>query len=128
MANSWRLLPNQKGLASGIILCGYGTASFIFNFITLAIVNPNDEKPLPVQEDEITEYYFAKNVYENVPRMFRYLSLIWACLTIIGAILLIPPKKKSTTNSLKIKNQQVSNLYLHFTGENPKTKKRNTLN
>jgi hypothetical protein len=38
----WEWMPNNKGLVSGIILCGFGFGSFIFGFVAMAIVNPNN--------------------------------------------------------------------------------------
>ena len=34
--------PNAKGKISGFIVCCFGISTFIFNFITLAIVNPDN--------------------------------------------------------------------------------------
>jgi MFS family permease len=44
----WRLFPKQKGLISGIILCGFGMGSFIFSYIAKEIVNPYNEAPVSI--------------------------------------------------------------------------------
>ena len=36
----WSWLPEQKGHVTGIILGAFGLGSFIFGFISIAIVNP----------------------------------------------------------------------------------------
>ena len=38
----WEWLPSRKGLVSGIILMGFGFASFFFGFIAMALVNPDN--------------------------------------------------------------------------------------
>jgi len=38
----WEYFPNNKGAVSGVIMCGFGLASFIFSFIVQAIVNPEN--------------------------------------------------------------------------------------
>ena len=43
--NCWKYFPNNKGLASGIVLAGYGFGAFVFNFVSTAVVNPNNIKP-----------------------------------------------------------------------------------
>lgn len=37
----WKYFPHNKGLVSGIILCGFGLSSFIFNFVSTALANPH---------------------------------------------------------------------------------------
>jgi hypothetical protein len=42
---SYLYFPKYKGRVVGIILAGYGLASFVFGLIFFAIVNPNNMKP-----------------------------------------------------------------------------------
>lgn len=44
----WEWLPQQKGLVTGMILCGFGFASFIYGFIAEALVNPHNVAPVEV--------------------------------------------------------------------------------
>jgi MFS family permease len=39
---SWGWFPDRPGLASGLILSGFGFSAIIFNNIALAIVNPEN--------------------------------------------------------------------------------------
>jgi MFS transporter, OFA family, oxalate/formate antiporter len=41
----WEYFPDNKGMVSGIIMLAFGMGSFIFSFIALAVVNPNQEDP-----------------------------------------------------------------------------------
>ena len=81
---AWEWLPSRRGLASGIILCGFGFGSFIFGFISTALVNPNNESPV---EQPDGDKLYSYEVAENVPSMLRYLSAMWVVLGIFGIIL-----------------------------------------
>ena len=38
---AWEFFPNRKGLITGIVFGALGSGSLYFNFISLAIVNPD---------------------------------------------------------------------------------------
>lgn len=59
-------------------MCGFGFGSFIFSFITTAIVNPNDVK-------KVNEYY-SDDIAKNVPKMFSKIALIWSFLALISIL------------------------------------------
>lgn len=40
--NAYLHLPNRKGLCSGVCMSGFGLGSAIFNYVILALVNPNN--------------------------------------------------------------------------------------
>ena len=37
--------PNHKGFAVGVVVGGFGLGSLVFNYITTAILNPNNISP-----------------------------------------------------------------------------------
>jgi len=41
----WEYFPLNKGFVSGVILCGFGLASFLFGFVVKAIINPEGAEP-----------------------------------------------------------------------------------
>ena len=65
---AWEWFPDHKGLVSGLIVGGYGFGSFIFGFISTALVNPDN---LSSNKDkESPEYkYFPVEVADRVPHM-----------------------------------------------------------
>jgi hypothetical protein len=67
---------------------GFGLGALIFNFILVAIVNPNNEK----QEHNI----FPKDVGDNLPFALRILSIIYAAIGLLGVAFTIPVEKKET--------------------------------
>lgn len=42
---AWEYFPNHKGVISGVIITGYGLSAFVFGFIWLEIVNPDNLSP-----------------------------------------------------------------------------------
>ena len=54
---AWEWFPKRKGLVSGTITGAFGFGSFIFGFVTTAIVNPENKKR---EQDDITgEMFFS---------------------------------------------------------------------
>ena len=41
----WEHYPERKGMVSGLVVGGFGFGSFMFGFVALAIVNPEDKEP-----------------------------------------------------------------------------------
>ena len=83
VSTSWKYFPNNKGLVTGIVLCGFGFGPFFFNIITTHIVNPNNLKA-------DSNGMFPPEVYQNVPKMFRILAACWFVLSVISIILFFP--------------------------------------
>jgi MFS family permease len=61
---AWAYFPDNIGLASGIVISGFGFGAFFFNFISTAIANPWNDKPL---DDKSGRY--PDRVGQNVPIM-----------------------------------------------------------
>ena len=55
----------------------------MFNYVSTAICNPNNEEALP-------NHYFPRDVAENVPKMIRSLAGCWGALSVIGLIMVFP--------------------------------------
>ena len=82
----WEWFPKHKGLVTGLIIGGYGFGSFIFSFVSTALVNPNNLSPTIPGPDNTT--FFAPEVADRTPYMLRVLAIIWAILAAIGVILI----------------------------------------
>ena len=87
LAAGWSHLPGRKGLASGVIICGFGFGGFFFGIITNRLCNPHNVsvKRFDYGDDD-PQYLFPKEVAERVPFMLRSLDLIWITLFVIGII------------------------------------------
>jgi hypothetical protein len=81
--HSWLWFPEKCGLASGIIMSGYGLSGLIFNNLALYLVNPDHISP---GENGL----YPKEVYDNVPHMLRGLAMCYATLVVISVVLIFP--------------------------------------
>ncbi len=91
--------PNRRGMASGVIVAGFGLGAFVFNQVQTAYVNPNNIPPDIVVNGQ---KYFSKEVVENVPKLFllsagpnqsspSHIKGMYAGLIALGAIILRIP-------------------------------------
>jgi len=65
------------------VLAGFGFGPFVFNFVSTALVNPDNLKPNP-------SGFFPPEVADNVPYMLRSLVYSWAAIAVVGIILIFP--------------------------------------
>jgi OFA family oxalate/formate antiporter-like MFS transporter len=85
MIAGWSWMPQSKGLVSGAILTGFGLGGFCFNLIGSSIANPLGEDPVNGE--------FPHEVYDQFPFMLRRLSVIYACISLVGSLLISEPMK-----------------------------------
>lgn len=78
----WEYFPDRKGMVSGVIIGGFGFGTFIFGFISTALINPND-----YSLKKHHEKYYPPEVADNTPICLRWLCLMWAILALIAIIL-----------------------------------------
>lgn len=67
---------------------GFGLGAFFFNFILVAIVNPDNEK-------QGSDHLFSEEIGNRLPLSFQILGLIYAAIGVIGAFLTIPVQKEA---------------------------------
>lgn len=80
-------MPENKGLASGIVTAGFGAGTFIFSRVQPALVTSSMVTIPNMGEIQ---------VYDKMPTFFLQLGAIYACLQIAGLFLLLPPPSAST--------------------------------
>ena len=80
----WDLFPNNKGMVTGVITCGFGIGSFLFGIVSTLMINPDNLKMETVGKDHV----YGPMVANNLIAALRKLALCWACLTIIGLLLI----------------------------------------
>ena len=86
---SWRYFPHWKGATCGIIIGCFGFGTLIFNYVALAIVNPDNETASVLSEGT---KYFTPDIYNRVPKMFKILSGCYLALGTLGSLLVAYPK------------------------------------
>jgi MFS family permease len=85
---SWEWFPEKRGLVTGIILCCIGFGSFIFSFITTALVNPHNRVKEVYIEGRATPLYYDKEVSDRVPMMYITCLVIWVAMAVAGMLLI----------------------------------------
>jgi len=99
-----QFFPNRKGVISGLVLTGYGFGSFIFNYVCLAICNPDNLVACknPGDSEKFYQDCFDKNnklvsstlhVAEAVPSMWRYLALSYLLIGWLSSFFLFDPNE-----------------------------------
>ena len=79
----WEFFPNRKGMVSGIIVGGFGFGTFIFGFISTALVNPDNVEPFQVPNGDVL---YPFEIASRTPKMLRELCAMWIVLSAIGII------------------------------------------
>jgi MFS transporter, OFA family, oxalate/formate antiporter len=94
---SWSHFPQYKGRISGVIVSGFGFGSSIFNFVSTAMINPDNKK---ADTKYHGDKYFDSDVSKRLPEVLRWLALMYLILSVIGLALLTRPKKKEENEEL----------------------------
>jgi len=100
LKNAWNYFPEQKGLVSGIIVCGFGLSSFIFSYVSKIIANPLDK-------ESNDEGFLGRSVTKRVTRMFIWFAIIYSLLGIIAAMLYITYKPDTEETEL-VENRAIT--------------------
>ena len=105
LACAMRWLPNWKGVASGIVVSGYGLSSFIFNFVQTGYINPHNKSPndIPYSDNPDETYFSQPEILNAVPNVFLILSACYATMLVIGSVFLVnpPPQYSMETDGKK---------------------------
>jgi MFS family permease len=109
----WRHFPTIRGRISGIVLAGFALAPLIFNFIVKYIVNPDNLSPtIAVHREELTDYYYAPEVGNNVPKLFVVLLVIWSVMLVFIYYLLVDPQTTNGPVDNSFENESIQESFL----------------
>ncbi|CAI5440789.1 unnamed protein product [Caenorhabditis angaria] len=91
-----RWLPDNVGLAGGVIIGGYGCGAFILSPLQTTFINPLDYRV----NDE--GYFTQEDLLERVPSVFLVMAMFFAVLQSIGLIFIGQPNEE-----IEIENQSI---------------------
>ena len=81
LAHTIQHFPHHKSLVGGIILAAVGISSFIFSFVALAIVNPQNKSPdIEISHGQADDKYYSSDVYDNVYIIFSQYSGLYSII------------------------------------------------
>lgn len=84
---AWTHLPGRKGVASGIIISGFGFGGFLFGNVSHHLCNPDNVKVMAMTtNDGHVVRLFPESVAVNVPYMLRTLDCIFFGLIAFGTL------------------------------------------
>lgn len=99
-------MPSRSGLASGLILGGYGFGALIFNNVQTRIINPENLPPIVDPTGATQDLYFQFSVASRLPVAFIYLSGFYILLQTIG-IALMENAPSTVKTELSIESAQL---------------------
>ena len=90
IACSMRWLPKWKGVASGVVVSGYGISALLFTVVETSYINPRNYSPNIAQSGK--EMYFSQvDLLERVPYIFLVLAGSSFAMQIISCPFLVNP-------------------------------------
>lgn len=96
MAMKW--MPNNRGLATGLVLAGFGGGSSIFNQVQTWQINPDNADPCLDEYGDPAQY--PTSVTDNLQPTLFILAACYAVLMLIGLALMRDPPLDEHGNEL----------------------------
>lgn len=113
-------LPSSRGLASGIVVAGFGAGACVFNKLQEEWINPQHMLPLLVVEGHrFFDWHnpdIMTNVLRHVPSLLRVQSAIFIAMQFVGVLLLFepePPKAERETLIESLESNPVKGRHAH---------------
>lgn len=85
-------------MVSGVIIGGFGFGSFLFGFLSTALINPYNDSPI--------DGVYDQRVTRNVPSTMRLFAIIWASIGLISIKLLKPMEKREEV-TIKLDDSEI---------------------
>ena len=82
--HGWSWFPNRPGLVTGLIISGFGFGALIFNSVSRALVNPDNESA------DAETGKFSDTVTKRVPYMLHVILVCFALMTLTAIALVFP--------------------------------------
>jgi len=106
MTIAMRLFPNNKGLATGLVVGGFGGGSFVWNQLQTAIINPGNLGTNKTTAEEncgesCDEYFTDEELLNRVPYTVLYLGLTYLVITFAAITLIKVPSEEESVTSIE---------------------------
>mmetsp|Transcript_28776 Transcript_28776/g.95624 ORF Transcript_28776/g.95624 Transcript_28776/m.95624 type:complete len:453 (+) Transcript_28776:163-1521(+) len=97
-------LPERKGLATGLVVLGFGSGASMLDPLQAALVNPRNLAPTLIEGGaayfDWADAEVRVDVLERVPAMFRTLGAMYACAQLVGVLLMVEAPEGQPTTSV----------------------------
>lgn len=117
---AWTYFPNQKSIVNGSVLFCSGISGMILSPITTMIINPTNVDLSMIRD--------SPEVYNNVPRMFRIMSVIFGSIALVSGLLQPRPYEQKSAEFVVEEIKEVKAELGDDLGNNLKEELINDLN
>ena len=100
-------MPKRGGLATGVIVAGFGCGPLIFNQVQSNIINPNNLPAVLDPLDPTGGKYFPVEVVKNVPKTFLILAACYFVMQLVGILIVAEPTSEEM-DEIKSKDLPIS--------------------
>jgi len=83
----WRYIPGREGLLAGIVNAGNATGTFLFTWLSITMINPDNVESIKVDSSS-SEKPYPLHVGNNFPVVMRKLCLYWTIIAILAIVLI----------------------------------------
>ncbi|KAK3604472.1 hypothetical protein CHS0354_007176 [Potamilus streckersoni] len=101
-------MPNNPGLAGGIIVAGFGGGALVFNQAITRYINPDNKVPDVIEGSD--RYFSDDDLLDRVPTSFLILGATYTAMQIIGIIMITSPPDQGVNVELNIPGRKDSHL------------------
>ena len=113
LTTGMKWFPQNKGIAMGCVVGGFGGGAFVFNNIQTAILNPDNVSPATSGPDE--GYFTNEELLARVPSLLLILGGIYFTLGMIACLLITQPpedwlEKNAGEDDVKLSQEYVTPL------------------
>ena len=107
----WKYFPNNKGIASGTAFAGFGFTRLLFKYVSIYMINPTEELPLPKRER------YDTHINNNFLVYLKKSEIFFSFLSVLCILLIFPFEKNQQqdykmlkkNNSMKNRNDNKDN-------------------
>lgn len=94
MRTAWYYFPKRKGLATGIIVCGFGISASILNIFIQYQINPDGIKP-------DSNGFYNSEISNRVPQYLLQALILFSIMSVISVLLVIPYEDQEVDKSIQ---------------------------
>ena len=91
LTSAMKWMPKWKGLASGIVVAGFGLGALGFNALQTVYINPHNVAPHPDPDRPEQKYFTDPDLLERVPWTFIIMGGTYAVMQLIGSLVITEP-------------------------------------
>ena len=91
LAVAMKWMPRWKGVASGVVVSGFGLGALAFSPVQTLYINPSNIPPVPDPYDENQNHFTDLELLQRIPSMFLILGATFAVMQLIGVLLIADP-------------------------------------